>query len=63
MPSYQYKGTVRVLPLAMVDDINAISKCGIDSVDLSTFVNTHIELKKLRFHVPDIELRRKIQMS
>ena len=55
VPSYLYKGTVRVLPLAMVDDINAISKCGIDSVDLNTFVNTHIELKKLRFHVPDIE--------
>ena len=55
VPSYLYKGTVRVLPLAMVDDINAISKCGIDSVDLNTFVNTHIELKKLRFHVPDVE--------
>ena len=52
-PSYLYKNTVRVLPLAMVDDINAISKCGLDSVALNTFVNTQIELKKLRFHVPD----------
>ena len=52
-PTYLYKNTVRVLPLAMVDDINAISKCGIDSVATNTFINTQIELKKLRFHVPD----------
>ena len=50
---YLYKNTVRVLPLAMVDDINAISKCGIESVALNTFINTQIEMKKLRFHVPD----------
>jgi hypothetical protein len=51
--TYLYKNTVRVLPMAMVDDINAISRCGLDSVSLNTFVNTQIELKKLRFHVPD----------
>ena len=51
--AYLYKNTVRVLPLAMMDDINAISKCGIDSVRLNTYINTQIELKKLRFHVPD----------
>ena len=55
VPSYMYKNTVRVLPLAMVDDINAISRCGIESVSLNTFVNPQIELKKLRFHVPDQE--------
>ena len=53
IPTYLYKNTVRVLPLAMVGDINAISRCGLDSVSLNTFVNTQIELKKLRFHVPD----------
>ena len=41
--------------MAMVDDINAISRFGIESVSLNTFVNTQIELKKLRFHVPDQE--------
>ena len=51
--TYLYKNTVRVLPLAMVDDINAISRCGIESVNLNTIINTQIELKKLRFHVPD----------
>ena len=41
---YKYKGTVRVLPLAMVDDINGISKCGIESVALNTFINAQIEM-------------------
>ena len=40
---YLYKNMVRVLPLAMVDDINAISKCGIDSLALNTYINTQIE--------------------
>jgi hypothetical protein len=42
-----------VLHLAMVDHINWISKCGIESVALNTFINAQIETKKLRFHVPD----------
>ena len=50
---YLYKDTVRVLPLAMVDVLIGISKCGLDSIELNTFINTQIELKKLRFHVPD----------
>jgi hypothetical protein len=28
---------VRVLPLAMVDDLIGISKCGLDSIELNTF--------------------------
>ena len=56
---YLYKDTVRVLPLAMVEDINGISKCGLDSVALNTFINTQIELKKLKFHVPDEKGRSK----
>ena len=50
---YLYKNTVRVLPLAMVDDLIGISKCGLDSIELNTFMNIQIELKKLKFHVPD----------
>ena len=50
---YLYKNSVRILPLGMVDDITAISKCGVDSLDLNTYINSKIELKKLRFHVPD----------
>ena len=56
---YMYKNSVRVLPLAMIDDINGISKCGIDSIALNTFINTQIELKKLKFHVPDKKGRSK----
>ena len=51
---YLYKNLVRVLPLAMVDDILAIRVCGNKSIALNTFINTHIEMKKLRFHTPDI---------
>ena len=56
---YLYKNIVRVLPLAMIDDINGISKCGLDSIALNTFINTQIELKKLKFHVPDEKGRSK----
>ena len=52
---YLYKKTARILPLAFVDDLNGISKCGIESLSLNTFINTQVELKKLRFHVPDIK--------
>ena len=52
--NYLYKNTVRVLPLAMVDDLMGISKCGLDTVEMNTFMNVQVELKKLRFHVPDM---------
>ena len=50
---YLYKKTSRILPLAFVDDLNGISRCGMESLSLNTFINTQIELKKLQFHVPD----------
>ena len=50
---YLYKQLVRVLPLSMVDDLLAISECGQSSLSLNTFINSQIELKKLRFHTPD----------
>ena len=53
LKTYKYRNVVDILPLAMIDDINAISVCGIESVELNTYINTQIELKKLRFHVPD----------
>ena len=51
---YMYKNMVRVLPLAMVDDILGIALCGNKSIALNTYINTHIEMKKLRFHTPSI---------
>ena len=41
------------MPLGMVDDIIAVSRCGHPSVALNTYLTTQIELKKLRFHIPD----------
>ena len=37
----------------MVDDYIGISKCGFDSLALNAFITSQIELKKLRFHIPD----------
>lgn len=50
---YMYKGIVKIIPLAMVDDLMGISSCGLQSVSLNTFLTTNIEMKKLRFHTPD----------
>ena len=40
---YLYKKKAKILPLAFVDDLNGISKCGIESVALNTFLTTQIE--------------------
>ena len=50
---YLYKKKAKILPLAFVDDLNGISKCGIESVALNTFLTTQIELKKLKLHTVD----------
>ena len=50
---YLYKKTTKVLPLAFIDDLNGIAKCGIESVALNTFLTTQIEMKKLRLHTAD----------
>ena len=49
---YRYKGLVRLLPLACIDDLLGFAPCGNKSIALNTFINTHIEMKKLRFHTP-----------
>jgi hypothetical protein len=43
----------RILPPAMVDDYLGISKCGFASLSLNTFITSQIEMKRLRFHIPD----------
>ena len=52
---YLYKDTVKILPLSFVDDLNCISRCGLDSISLNIFITTQIEMKKMRFHVPDAQ--------
>ena len=56
---YTYKGIVKVMPLAMIDDILGIANCGEKSLDLNTMINSKIEMKKLRFHTPDEKGRTK----
>ena len=50
---YHYKNKVSVVPLAMIDDLLAIAPCGLESVAVNTFINVHIEMKKLTFHMTD----------
>ena len=48
---YMYKETVGVPPLAMVDDLVAISHCGLDSVVMNAFLNSKSNVKKLQFGI------------
>ena len=45
---YSYKNIIDVPPLAMIDDVLGISKCGEKSIELNSIVNVKIESKKLR---------------
>ena len=52
---YTYKGLVKLMPLAMVDDLLGMAKCGLASTNLNITINNEIEFKKLRFHTPNAE--------
>ena len=41
---YKYKAKVDVVSLAMVDDLLGIANCGIEYLELNTFINTQIEI-------------------
>ena len=56
---FLYKNIVRVMPLAMVDDLLAVRSCGFDSTETNVTINTIIELKKLRFHIPEKDKKSK----
>ena len=44
---YVYKGNVSVPMLSMVDDLLAINKCGVESVEANAFINAKFESKTL----------------
>ena len=46
---YFYKNEVPVPPLAMVDDLIAVSKCGSEAVEMNAYLNAKTNLKKLQF--------------
>ena len=48
---YSYKSLVQVPILTMVDDTFAIAECGQKSVAVNQFINTKMELKKLKMHI------------
>ena len=56
---YKYKDKVDIVALAMVDDLLGIAPCGFESIALNTFINAHIEMKKLKFHTPGPDGRTK----
>ena len=49
---YKYKDKISTVTLAMIDDLLGIAPCGLESLALNTFINVHIEMKKLKFHTP-----------
>jgi hypothetical protein len=50
---------VSLIPLACVDDLLAVTQCGVDTINMNTTINTLIELKKLQFHIPEPEKKSK----
>ena len=48
---YHYRNTVLIPPLAMVDDLLCVGKCGPTSVQQNAFSNYKISSKKLQFGV------------
>ena len=47
---YKYRKEVCVPPLAMIDDLLVVAKCGIESVSANAVINKEIEMKNLRLH-------------
>ena len=46
---YTYKDDLGVPPLGMVDDVLAVSRCGVESVEMNAFLNQKTNIKKLQF--------------
>ena len=50
---YTYKKLVNIIPLTMVDDMLVVAPCGLESLFVNAFINTQIEMKKMKFHTQD----------
>ena len=48
---YSYKNQVDIPPLGMIDDIAAVSDCGVKTVQMNSYLNAKTNLKKLQFGV------------
>ena len=48
---YMYKGEVGVPPLAMVDDVVCPTVCGVETVEVTAYINAKSNCKKIQFGV------------
>ena len=46
---YEYKDGLGVPPLGMVDDVIAVSRCGIEAVEMNAYLNQKTRMQKLQF--------------
>jgi hypothetical protein len=46
---YSYRGCVGIPPLAMIDDLLAVSDCGVETVKTNAYLNAKTSTKKLQF--------------
>ena len=46
---YKYKDGLGIPPLGMVDDVIAVSRCGVDAVVMNAYLNQKTNIKKLQF--------------
>ena len=46
---YKYRSEVAIPPLSMVDDVAAISECGVEAVEVNSYLNTKTNLKRLQY--------------
>ena len=53
---------VNIIPQAVVDDLISVTSFGKDSIEMNISINTKIELKKLKFHTPEVNKRSKCNM-
>ena len=44
---YKYKGCVRIPPMALIDDILTVTKCGINSILMNASVQSKVNNKRL----------------
>ena len=51
---YYYKQKVAVPPLAMIDDLLCLSKCGIDSVKANAFINAKSNIKSCNLEFQNV---------
>ena len=46
-----YRESVPIAALEMVDDILAISECGVQSIVTNAYINTKVEMKNVQFGI------------